>query len=65
MRSRVSISLIALLGAAPAAAHPGHGAAGDGWGALHYVSEPAHLGAGVLVLFAVSLWRALRARRRS
>jgi hydrogenase/urease accessory protein HupE len=62
MRIRVSVALIALLGAASAAAHPGHGAEGSGWSALHHLGEPEHLGASALLLLAVSLWHALRAR---
>jgi hypothetical protein len=69
MRIRASTGWTALLGAgapAPSPAHPGHGLAGDAYGALHYLTEPAHLAGAVLVvvvlLLTPSAWRAVRAR---
>ena len=35
-----------------AAAHPGHGL-GDGWSFFHWVSEPVHGGAGILLALCV------------
>ena len=50
-----------------ASAHPGHGHTPPGtW--LHYLSEPAHIGAlagaGALAM-SVAAWRRMRQRRRS
>ncbi len=46
-----------------ASAHPGHGH-GDGWSLLHWVSEPIHGGAGILVAVCV-LGAAVWLRRAS
>lgn len=49
-----------------ALAHPGHGAAGEGWTLLHYLSEPVHIAATAgLTLAAVAGLRLLRRRRNT
>jgi hypothetical protein len=45
-----------------AGAHPGHGL-GDGWSLLHFVTEPVHGGAGILL--AVLVLGAIGWQRRS
>ena len=64
-----ALTVLVLLAAGPAWAHPGHGI-GDGNGWLHYLTEPIHvLPALILVALAVSLavggFRLARARSKS
>jgi len=63
MRQSRFLALVTALWPALTAAHPGHGAPGDGWTALHYLTEPLHLPAalGALLLGALA-WGAIRSR---
>jgi len=49
-----------------AQAHPGHGEGGGSFGFTHYLSEPVHIGIGVLIVLAVaSVLMAARKAARS
>jgi hypothetical protein len=62
---RISITGSALLIAAPAFAHPGHGPDGGSNGLSHYFSTPEHVGlALVAVLVAAGLLVLARRRAR-
>lgn len=61
---RFALAAAALLAAAPAFAHPGHGPDGGSKGLLHYFSTPEHIGfALIAVLVAAGLF--VLARRRA
>lgn len=53
------LSLVLSALAVPAAAHPGHGAAGNAASPSHYLTEPVHalvLVAGILVATVAGSW---------
>jgi hypothetical protein len=62
---RSLLLLVACLFVATAAgAHPGHGQAGDPFGAVHYLSEPVHALGGI-ALVCVALLSAYLLHRRT
>ncbi len=63
MRSLLT-TLPCVLLASIATAHEGHGVAGEGHTANHYVTEPVHAGVAVLaIVSAVAVWSSLKAVR--
>jgi hydrogenase/urease accessory protein HupE len=61
MPTRATLASIAvvLATASPAGAHPGHGAHGEGWSFLHFLTEPDHVAAaalGALLLGVLARW---------
>ncbi len=51
--TRLMTATSTFLCAATAWAHPGHGTPGESETITHYLTEPVHVGAGVLFLLAV------------
>ena len=66
MCKQALVALSTVLVAAGAAAHPGHGAAGQGETLAHYLGEPLHvIGALAALLAAAATARSLGRQRRA
>ncbi len=65
MCKQALVALSTVLVAAGAAAHPGHGAAGQGETLAHYLAEPLHvIGALAVLLVGAAAARVLGRQRR-
>jgi hydrogenase/urease accessory protein HupE len=63
MLERTILWLACVLIAAPAAAHPGHGEPGQGFTLVHYLTEPIHVLAFVVVaVLGAAAWRMAQGR---
>jgi len=57
-KATIGLLAIALI-TGRAAAHPGHGADGGSFRLLHYLTEPVHVGVGVLIVLGIAAGMAL------
>lgn len=57
------VSIASFAVASAAAAHPGHGRAGDAYGLQHYLTEPVHVLGGLALLLGAALAAACLSRR--